>query len=63
MNKHAIIHELVHIERLLLQAKEFSGNGECDRLICEAISKLVEVGQKMYPDLVKLKREYTDPTM
>jgi hypothetical protein len=63
MTKHAIIKELVRIERTLLKAKEFSGHGECDRLICEAIAKLVEVGQKMYPDLVKLKSKYADPTM
>jgi hypothetical protein len=56
MKKHDIIKELVSVERLLLQMKELNTNSRVDDLIIQSISKLVTLGQKMCPDLVKLRR-------
>jgi hypothetical protein len=56
MKKHDIIKELVSIEKLLLQMKELNVNSRVDDLIVESVGKIVTLGQRLYPDLVKLRR-------
>jgi hypothetical protein len=63
VTKHAIVKELVHIEKILLDAKMYSTSGETDKCLVNAISKIVELGQSMFPDIVRLAKKYNDPMM
>lgn len=64
MSFHTNIHRLDEIRKSFEEIKKLSASGEIDRLCVNGMSNVIEVGDSLYPGLL---REYTrkkfDPLM